>query len=47
MTTLLLLVSIAEDHKALLHERFRVIDAPDAPMPELEKMIQEVQFRFV
>lgn len=31
MTTLLLLVSIAEDHKALLHERFRVIDAPDAP----------------
>lgn len=30
MTTLLLLVAIAEDHKALLHARFRVIDAPDA-----------------
>lgn len=30
MTTLLLLVAIAEDHKALLHERFHVIDAPDA-----------------
>ncbi|RTL44373.1 MAG: 2-hydroxyacid dehydrogenase [Burkholderiales bacterium] len=30
MTTLLLLVPIADDHKALLHARFRVIDAPDA-----------------
>lgn len=29
MTTLLLLVAIADDHKALLHARFRVIDAPD------------------
>ncbi|MGQ3054472.1 MAG: NAD(P)-dependent oxidoreductase [Roseateles sp.] len=30
MTTLLLLVAIAEEHKALLHDRFHVIDAPDA-----------------
>ncbi|KQW46406.1 MULTISPECIES: NAD(P)-dependent oxidoreductase [unclassified Roseateles] len=30
MTTLLLLVPIADEHKALLLSRFRVIDAPDA-----------------
>lgn len=30
MNTLLLLVAIADEHKALLLERFRVIDAPDA-----------------
>ncbi len=30
MTTLLLLVAIADEHKALLLDRFRVIDAPDA-----------------
>ena len=30
MTPLLLLVASADEHKALLHERFRVIDAPDA-----------------
>jgi lactate dehydrogenase-like 2-hydroxyacid dehydrogenase len=30
MNTLLLLVAIADEHKALLLDRFRVIDAPDA-----------------